>query len=41
MHILSRSTKGQMEAHTVVVNWLVRVELQTKSGGVILYKGER
>lgn len=38
---LSRSTKGQIEAHTVVVNWLVRVELQTKSGGVILYKGER
>jgi hypothetical protein len=41
MRVLSRCTKGQIEAHTVVVNWLVCVELQTKSGGVILYKGER
>ena len=37
---LSRSTKGQVEAHTVVVDWLVRVELQTKSGRVVLYKRE-
>ena len=41
MHVLSKSTKGRIEAHTVVVNWLVCVELQTKSGRVILYNGER
>ena len=40
MHCISRSTKGRTEAHTVVVDWLVCIELQTESGRGIRYKGE-